>query len=67
MDNIHTMSSKVLNFIKKANIKILKCPKCEVEKKSALGYLSHLEVNFFSFNENLAHLIRPFLFIRCAV
>ncbi|XP_037033622.1 serine-rich adhesin for platelets isoform X2 [Bradysia coprophila] len=44
MDNIHTMSSKVLNFIKKANIKILKCPQCDVEKKSALGYLSHLEV-----------------------
>ncbi|KAG4069006.1 hypothetical protein HA402_008317 [Bradysia odoriphaga] len=44
MDNIHTMSSKVLNFIKKANIKILKCPQCKVEKKSALGYLSHLEV-----------------------
>lgn len=45
MDNIQTMNSRMLNFMKKANIKILTCSKCNVEKKSALGYLSHLEVN----------------------
>lgn len=52
MDNIHSMASKVLNYTKKANIRYLKCQKCNVEKKSALGYMSHVEVSRFSFQQH---------------
>lgn len=67
MDNIHTMASKVLNFTKKANIRNLKCQKCNVEKKSALGYLSHVEVIELNEIFDNANMVTTFLSIRFVV
>lgn len=44
VDDSATQSRIMIRFMKNNKIPYLKCPKCGEKKKSALGYISHVEV-----------------------
>lgn len=45
MEPIHTVGNRMQAFLKVHNLKCFTCVKCGCEKKSGLGFISHIEVS----------------------